>query len=109
MNIMVMGMVISILDIDTFITNPELYYGRSELLKAMAHPVRLCIIRGLMVQGDRSVSYIQSCLGMPQSTISQHLARLRSSGIIEGQRHGLEVHYRVVNEDARKIIQSLFD
>ena len=100
---------ISILEIDTLITNPDLYYGKSDLLKAMAHPVRLCIIRGLMDQGESTVSYIQSCLDMPQSTISQHLARLRVSGIIEGQRHGLEVHYRVVNESARRIIRSLFD
>ena len=74
----------------------------------MAHPVRLCIIRGLIAQEGRSVSYIQSCLGMPQSTISQHLAKLRSLGIIEGKRHGPEVHYSVVNEDARKIVHSLF-
>lgn len=97
-----------ILNIETFITNPELYYGKSELLKVMAHPVRLCIIRGLMAQGGSNVSHIQSCLDLPQSTISQHLAKLRSLGIIEGKRHGLEVHYSVVSEDARKIIQSLF-
>ncbi len=96
------------INIDTFITNPELFYEKSELLKVMAHPVRLCIIRGLMAQDGCNVSHIQSCLDMPQSTISQHLAKLRSVGIIEGKRHGLEVHYSVVNEDARKIIQSLF-
>ena len=99
---------IFILNIDTFVTNPELFYEKSELLKAMAHPVRLCIIKGLIAQEGSNVSHIQSCLGMPQSTISQHLAKLRSSGIIEGKRHGLEVHYSVVNEDARRIIQSLF-
>ena len=96
------------INIDTFITNPELFYEKSELLKVMAHPVRLCIIRGLKAQDGCNVSHIQSCLDMPQSTISQHLAKLRSVGIIEGKRHGLEVHYSVVNEDARKIIQSLF-
>jgi ArsR family transcriptional regulator len=100
---------ILILDTDTFITNPELFYEKSELLKALAHPVRLCIVRGLMAQGDSNVSYIQSCLGMPQSTISQHLAKLRLSGIIEGRRQGLEVYYSVVNEDVRKIIRSLFN
>jgi ArsR family transcriptional regulator len=97
------------LDIDTFVTNPELYYEKSELLKAMAHPARLCIIRGLMAQGGCNVSHVQSCLDLPQSTISQHLAKLRSLGIIEGKRRGLEVYYRVVNEDARKIVKSLFD
>jgi ArsR family transcriptional regulator len=97
------------LNIDTLSTNPELYYERSELLKAMAHPARLCIIRGLMAQEGCNVSHIQSCLNLPQSTISQHLAKLRSLGIIEGKRHGLEVHYSVVNEDVCKVIHALFD
>ncbi len=61
-----------------------------------------------MAQEGSNVSHIQSCLDLPQSTISQHLAKLRLSGIVEGKRHGLEIHYSVVNEEARKIIQSLF-
>lgn len=93
---------------ETFSTDPKLFKKKAELLKVLAHPVRLCIVQGLMSRDDCNVSHIQNCLEMPQSTISQHLAKLRSTGIIEGRRCGLEVYYRVINEDARKIVRLLF-
>jgi ArsR family transcriptional regulator len=46
---------------------------------------------------------------MPQSTISQHLAKLKSAGIVEGKRNGLEVNYFVINDDAVKIVKCLID
>lgn len=84
------------------------YEDTAELLKAMAHPVRLCIIKGLM---DKScnVTHMQECLELPQSTVSQHLGILRSKGIIRGERNGLEVTYSVVNEAVKKIINALYD
>lgn len=94
--------------LETYITNPKLFEEKAELLKVLAHPVRLCIVRGLMTQENVNVSHMQACLEMPQSTISQHLAKLRAAGIIEGKRQGVEVYYSVVSEDAKKIVQSLF-
>ncbi|MDD2234626.1 MAG: metalloregulator ArsR/SmtB family transcription factor [Desulfitobacteriaceae bacterium] len=96
-------------ELETFTTNPALFQEKAELLKVLAHPVRLCIVRGLSTNEERNVSNIQNCLGMPQSTISQHLAKLRSAGVIEGRRSGLEVFYHVINEDAKKIVQVLFN
>lgn len=84
------------------------YEGTAEILKAIAHPVRLCIIKGLMDKRC-NVSHMQECLELPQSTVSQHLGILRSKGIIKGERNGLEITYSVVNEDVKKIINSLFD
>lgn len=81
---------------------------KSEILKALAHPVRLCIVKGLMQRDVSNVTAMQSCLEVPQSTISQHLAKLKAAGIIEGKREGVKINYSVVNEDARKIIQALF-
>ena len=49
------------------------YNEISEVLKALAHPVRLCIVRGLLEKGGCNVCHMQECLGMPQSTTSQHL------------------------------------
>ncbi|WP_436513647.1 ArsR/SmtB family transcription factor [Clostridium thermobutyricum] len=79
----------------------------AELLKVLAHPVRLCIVRGLLANGSCNVTFMQNCLDMPQSTISQHLQKLRSVGIIEGERNGLEINYRVVNNKVEKIIKAL--
>lgn len=80
----------------------------AELLKALAHPVRLCIVKGFFEHGACTVSTIQECLDVPQSTVSQHLARLRQAGIVEGTRHGVEVHYKLVNPRVGQIITCLF-
>ena len=80
----------------------------AELLKVIAHPVRLCIIRGLWLHGGCNVSHMQDCLAAPQSTISQHLAKLRTAGIIEGTRNGLEIRYTLANEQVEKLLQALF-
>ena len=82
--------------------------GSAEILKSMAHPVRICIIKGLM-EKKCNVTHMQECLELPQSTVSQHLGVLRAKGIIKGERNGLEITYSVVNEDVKKIINALFD
>jgi ArsR family transcriptional regulator len=86
------------------------YNHKAEILKVLAHPVRLCIVKGLMENGECNVSHMQLCLDAPQSTISQHLQKLRSAGIIEGRRNGLEIYYSIRNkaiEDLIKVVCSL--
>ncbi len=94
---------------DKFEFDPKLLMAYAELIKALAHPVRLCIVRGLMGEGPCNVSKIQGCLELPQSTVSQHLAKLKNAGIIEGERNGLEVVYRVVDDKVRQIVAVLFE
>jgi len=76
------------------------YRNESDLLKALAHPVRLKIIEllliGLDIEGC-SVNSIQKKIGIPQSTVSQHLQILRNKGIIDGSKKGLEVCYKVID------------
>jgi len=74
----------------------------SEILKALAHPTRLQIIAGLM-NNECNVGQIQKKLGVPQSTISQHLRVLRSSGIIKARHEGAKRCYKVVDNRVRKI------
>jgi ArsR family transcriptional regulator len=71
------------------------YTETAELLKVLAHPVRLCIVKGLIENGGCNVSHMQECLSIPQSTVSQHLQKLKAAGIIEGKRNGLEINYTV--------------
>ena len=80
----------------------------AEILKALAHPVRLCIARGLWQSGGCNVAHMQQCLDAPQSTISQHLAKMRSVGIIEGERNGLEVVYRLKSRAVAQLLEGLF-
>ena len=53
------------------------YAGNAELLKALAHPLRLRLVRGLLKCGCRNVGCMEANTGQSQSCISQHLARLR--------------------------------
>lgn len=84
------------------------YNQTADTLKAIAHPVRLCIIRGLLEKGSCNVTYMQECLGLPQSTVSQHLQKLRALGILETERHGLEIIYSVKNDKVKHLITLFF-
>lgn len=84
------------------------YDREAEILKVLGHSVRLKIVAGLMSQSC-NVKKIWECLGLPQATVSQHLALLKNKGIIEGRRDGVEVFYHVVSDEARSIISALFD
>jgi len=84
-----------------------IYRDESEMLKALAHPVRLQIIQIIigLREDECCVTAIQKRLDMPQSTISQHLQILRSRGIIEGNKKGVEVCYRVIDRRVREIMR----
>ncbi|MCF8020207.1 MAG: transcriptional regulator [Firmicutes bacterium HGW-Firmicutes-5] len=85
----------------------ETYDEIAELLKVLGHPARLCIVDGLLKNPGCNVTYMQSCLSIPQSTVSQHIAKLKSAHIIEGKREGLEIKYKVVNPMAILLIEVL--
>ena len=89
-------------------TDFEQYTEIADLLKALAHPVRICIIRGLMNKGSCNVSHMQDCLNLPQSTVSQHLQKLKALGIIHGERNGLEINYKICNETIINVINAIF-
>ena len=78
----------------------------AEILKVLGHPIRLKIVAGLCAR-ECNVKHIWECLELPQATVSQHLALLKNKGIIEGERDGVEVHYRVVHPLAKKIVEIL--
>lgn len=70
---------------------------KAEILKAIAHPVRLCILRGLAQEGPSNVGKMTTCLDIPQATVSQHLAKMKAVGIIKGKRKGTQVIYNLTN------------
>ncbi len=93
---------------ENYKSHPKMFEENADLLKALAHPVRLCIVKGLLESGSSNVSNMQNCLDMPQSTISQHVSKLKSAGIITGSRNGLEIIYSISNEKVVNIIKALF-
>ena len=68
--------------------------GCVELFKAFADPVRLRLLN-LLAEGEVCVCHLHEALGLPQSTVSRHLAYLRKRGLVVGRKEGLWVHYRL--------------
>lgn len=96
--------------------NPELRVkkqkylaSQAELLKALSHPVRLCILTHLYQEKRSNVTDMQMCIDVKQSTVSQHLTKLKSAGVINGQREGTEIHYSIKNEEVIKILDLILD
>lgn len=90
----------------TLISNRDLVKIREEdvdVLKVMAHPVRLQIINELMYYKMCNVTQLTEILRLPQSTVSQHLAKLRGI-VLRAERRGLEMHYYIDNAKARQIV-----
>jgi ArsR family transcriptional regulator len=82
------------------------YTEEAEVLKVLGHPIRLKIVAGLCTQ-ECNVKHIWECLGLPQATVSQHLALLKNKGIITGRREGVEVRYSVIHPLAKRIVTAL--
>lgn len=83
------------------------YEEKAELLKALAHPLRLRIVRGLLIYGCRNVSCMEEKTGQSQSCISQHLSKLRAAGIVRAERSGNEVYYTVADRSVAAVVAAL--
>ena len=71
---------------------------QAEVLKVLANPTRLEILHRL-ADGPIEVGRLAEAIGATQPNASQHLAVLRSSGLVEAQRHGREIRYRLTDPD----------
>lgn len=90
-----------------FYLNP-IYYERSvEILRVLGHSARLRIVRELIAKRPLNVSELQKLVDMPQSTVSQHLTKLRSFKVVSYERKGLEVYYAVNDKDVIGVIKVL--
>ncbi|MBM3308046.1 MAG: winged helix-turn-helix transcriptional regulator [Candidatus Eisenbacteria bacterium] len=65
---------------------------RVKVMKAIAHPTRLYIVEEL-ARGERCVHELTDMVGADISTVSKHLALLKSVGIVKDERRGNEVYY----------------
>ena len=71
------------------------YEARAKIIKAMAHPTRLFLVDELAQNGERCVCELTEMVGADMSTVSRHLAILKGAGIVEDERHGAQVYYRL--------------
>ncbi len=82
------------------------YDKDSELLKALGHPVRLKMVEGLLGR-ECNVTKMVAALGLPQSTVSQHLGILKSRGIVQIRKEGVKTCYRVTDARLARLIKLL--
>ena len=82
----------------------------AELMKAVAHPLRICILNGLRERPNITVSEMNTCLeNVPQSTLSQHLSVLRRAGLIKAEHRGKYVEYELANKKVERFINILLN
>jgi DNA-binding transcriptional ArsR family regulator len=77
--------------------------------RALADPKRLCVLESL-AGGELSVSDLSTTVGCQVPNMSQHLAVLRSAGLVQSRREGSTIFYRLADVrvlEAYRLIQSL--
>ncbi|HDR4588673.1 TPA: winged helix-turn-helix transcriptional regulator [Bacillus cytotoxicus] len=77
-----------------------------DTIKVMAHPVRLKILYELYKNKTLNVTQLTETLNIPQSTVSQHLAKMKGI-ILKGDRRGLEIYYSIYNNKANELVKLL--
>ncbi len=95
--------------LNVYRSDPDTFIELAEIFKALAHPQRLCIVNTLCHKERSNVNEMQDCLGEAQSTVSQHLAKLKASKIICGEREGTNVYYRITDERMRKLLKTIIE
>ena len=80
----------------------------TDFLKALANENRLLLLC-LMADGEKSVSELESTLGLRQPTVSQQLARLRADNLVSHRRDGKTIYYSLASEEARQGIGLLYE
>jgi ArsR family transcriptional regulator len=90
------------------------YKQVANLMKALAHPIRLQILEVLQGEGEACVCHLEARLGQRQAYISQQLAKLREVGLVKDHRDGLNVFYAItlegigpIIEDAKRLVVDL--
>jgi len=70
------------------------YEARARVMKAMAHPTRLFIINELS-RAEQCVADLTKMIGVDVSTVSKHLGVLRVAGLVQDDKRGAKVFYKL--------------
>jgi len=79
------------------------------LLKSMANECRLLVLCHLAADDELSVGQLQDRVGLGQSAVSQHLAKLREEGLVATRKESQTVFYRVCDPKAEQLLALLHD
>lgn len=87
--------------------NAERMEVAASMLKAMAHPMRIAILKHLEGGKKRSVTEIHELLNIEQSTTSHHLGILKDKGVLCSQREGKNTYYYLKYDILSRIVDCL--
>lgn len=91
------------MDLGSFESNAR---RATTLLKAMSNKHRLMVLCEL-VQGERCVGELETIIGLSQSALSQHLARLRRDNLVKTRRSAQTIYYSLAGHEAGAVIRVL--
>ena len=87
--------------------NPEILEKGANMLKAIAHPVRIAIVSLLEDGNKHTVTEIHTKLGIDQSVASHHLVILKDRGVLLSKREGKNTWYYLKHQNLRDLLDSL--
>lgn len=87
-----------------FKKNQEVYERQARICKAFAHPGRLQVL-DLLGQGEQGVSELQGALGISKTSMSQHLAILKSAGVLTTRREGKQIYCSLAMPEVKQACQ----
>ncbi len=79
----------------------------ANMLKAIAHPMRIAILKNLEGGKKRTVTEIHEMLGLEQSTTSHHLGILKDKGVLCSRREGKNTYYYLKNDILGQLVDCL--
>jgi len=84
--------------------NPDRLEKAANMLKAIAHPVRITIVGCLEDGKKKTVTEIHQQLGIEQSTASHHLGILKDKGVLSSKRDGKNTWYFLKHENLKTVL-----
>ena len=75
-----------------------------KMFKALGHPIRYKIVK-FLIDGSKCVCEIEPLLNFSKPNLSQHLKILKDSGVIVGDKKGLNIYYKLKNSEIKNIIK----
>ena len=86
-------------------TSPTGEELQAEVLRAIAHPTRLRILREL-VREEECVCHLSALLDKPQPHVSQHLASLKEAGLVLDRRDAQRIYYRPASPEIEELMRA---
>lgn len=91
---------------DSLADNQEKAEQVAEIMKALAHPIRLRIL-AVLSRGELNVTELAQRLGIPQPHASLHLGVLRNHGVLNSRRDGPSVRYSLARKRLKELVEYL--